>query len=559
MNTLTGRVDLHTHSSFSDGTLTPTELVKLAAQTGLSSIALTDHDTTDGVCEALAAADRYGVEVIPGVELSTDYYGKDIHIVGLFIDFRDEAFTARLHALREEREARNGRMAGKLTDAGFPMTIVELHQEFRESVLTRAHFARFMMSRGYVSTIVEAFEKYIGEDCPCYVPREKVTPQDAVRMILRHHGIPVLAHPMQYKLGDEVLRRLVGELKDAGLAGIEVRYCTHTEEEVSYLSAIAEEFGLMKSGGSDFHGENKPGLSLGTGYGDLEVPAEYLTAMKHRLHGITSDTKVFFSDFDGTLVNSRRELMPAVRDVLQKWSEAGNRFVLISGRALSNVLTLAEEKDLHYPGMFLCGFNGTGLYDCERSMTLYHTGIDLAICEEVCRIARENGIHFQTYEGKHILCEHDDEALAFYVERVQMPVIITDDVMKYQKNRPGKILAIELEQPEKLEVLRAQLHERFPDDLEMFYSNPNYLEIVPKGINKGTIVRWLCRELGLPIENAIAAGDSENDLEMIRAAGCGILMKNGAELYPSMREAADLITEQDCDHDGFAPELMKMI
>ena len=217
MNTLTGRVDLHTHSSFSDGTLTPTELVKLAAQTGLSSIALTDHDTTDGVCEALAAADRYGVEVIPGVELSTDYYGKDIHIVGLFIDFRDEEFTARLHALREEREARNGRMAGKLTDAGFPMTIVELHQEFRESVLTRAHFARFMMSRGYVSTIVEAFEKYIGEDCPCYVPREKVTPQDAVRMILRHHGIPVLAHPMQYKLGDEVLRRLVGELKDAGL------------------------------------------------------------------------------------------------------------------------------------------------------------------------------------------------------------------------------------------------------------------------------------------------------------------------------------------------------
>ena len=177
----------------------------------------------------------------------------------------------------------------------------------------------------------------------------------------------------------------------------------------------------------------------------------------------------------------------------------------------------------------------------------------------MCRIARENGIHFQTYEGKHILCEHDNEALAFYVERVQMPVIITDDVMKYQKNRPGKILAIELEQPEKLEVLRAQLHERFPDDLEMFYSNPNYLEIVPKGINKGTIVRWLCRELGLPIENAIAAGDSENDLEMIRAAGCGILMKNGAELYPSMREAADLITEQDCDHDGFAPELMRMI
>ena len=559
MNTLTGCVDLHTHSSYSDGTLTPAELVKLAADSGLSAIALTDHDTTDGMREALAAADRFGIEVIPGVELSTDYGGKDIHIVGLFIDFRDEKFTARLNALREERESRNGRMAAKLTEAGFPMTIRELHEEYKESVLTRAHFARFMMSRGYVSSIAEAFEKYIGEDCPCYVPREKVTPQDAVRMILSHHGIPVLAHPMQYKLDDEVLRRLVGELKDAGLIGIEVRYCTHEEKDVSYLSAIAEEYGLMKSGGSDFHGENKPGLSLGSGYGDLAVPEEYLTAMKHRLHGVAPDTKVLFSDFDGTLVNSRRELMPAVREALRKWSDAGNRFVLISGRALSNVVDLAEEKDLHYPGMFLCGFNGTGLYDCDREMTLYHTGIDLDVSAEVCRIARENGIHFQSYEGKSILCEHENEALAYYVSRVNMPVIIADDVMKYQKNRPGKILAIELEQPEKLEVLRAQLNERFPDDLEMFYSNPNYLEIVPKGISKGTILLWLCRELGLPVENAIAAGDSENDLAMIRAAGTGIVMKNGAELYPEMRDAADIITEQDCDHDGFAPELLKLI
>ena len=123
MNTLTGCVDLHTHSSYSDGTLTPAELVKLAADSGLSAIALTDHDTTDGMREALAAADRFGIEVIPGVELSTDYNGKDIHIVGLFIDFRYEKFTARLNALREERESRNGRMAAKLTEAGFPMTI----------------------------------------------------------------------------------------------------------------------------------------------------------------------------------------------------------------------------------------------------------------------------------------------------------------------------------------------------------------------------------------------------------------------------------------------------
>ena len=183
-------VDLHVHSNRSDGTFTPTQLVDYALEKGLSAFALTDHDTVDGLAEAIAYADRLRQEnplvpeVIPGIELSTEYHGKDIHIVGLYIDYTSEKFTDTLKEFVESRDNRNRKMCKLLEEHGIDITYEKLIEEFPDCVLTRAHYARYMLNHGYINSMTEAFEKYIGDRCDCYVPREKITPQDGIAMIL---------------------------------------------------------------------------------------------------------------------------------------------------------------------------------------------------------------------------------------------------------------------------------------------------------------------------------------------------------------------------------------
>ena len=279
-------VDLHVHSTKSDGTLTPNELVDYAIQKGLTAFALTDHDTTDGLDEILDYAKGKAIEVIPGIEFSTDYNGKDVHIVGLYIDYHNEEFQRELNEFRDSRLNRNIKMCNKLREeGGIDISYDKLVDEYgKDVVLTRAHYATYLLNHGYVNSRDEAFDKYIGDRCKYYVSREKVTPLQAVKLILKAGGIPILAHPILYHLSDKSLRELVSLLKDNGLIGIEAIYSTYKPHEERLIRSIAKEFNLTISGGSDFHGEAKPGLDLGTGYGKLCIPDEVLINIKKQLN-----------------------------------------------------------------------------------------------------------------------------------------------------------------------------------------------------------------------------------------------------------------------------------
>lgn len=275
-------VDLHVHSNKSDGSLSPSDLVLEAKKKGLTAFALTDHDTVDGIDEAMAAAKGSGVTVIPGIELSTEYEGKDIHIVGLFIDKEQPAFRDKIQEFVDSRILRNQKMCQKLTEAGCPLTYEELVQEFPGSVITRAHYAQILLMKGYTKSLKEAFERYIGDRGPCFIPREKITPEDGVKLILSAKGIPVLAHPLLYGMGKDRLQILVDRLKAVGLEAIEAVYCTYSPSEEAQMRELAKKNGLLISGGSDFHGSAKPGLEMGTGYGKLYVSGEILDALKKR-------------------------------------------------------------------------------------------------------------------------------------------------------------------------------------------------------------------------------------------------------------------------------------
>lgn len=289
-------VDLHVHSNRSDGTLTPAQLVDYAAEKGLAAFALTDHDTVDGLDEAIEYAEKLRSgkcgdgtvpcmvpQVIPGIEFSTEYQGRDVHILGLYIDYRDAAFTRQLQAFVDSRITRNRKMCALLQAAGIPVTYEKLLAEFPDAVITRAHYAKYMFGHGYIKSLSEAFDRYVGDHCPCFVPREKVTPAQAVRLILSVGGIPILAHPVLYHMSEEKLNALTAQLKEAGLIGIEAIYSTYTAAEERSIRALASRYGLLISGGSDFHGTTKPGLDMGVGYGGLYVPASVLEDLKKAL------------------------------------------------------------------------------------------------------------------------------------------------------------------------------------------------------------------------------------------------------------------------------------
>lgn len=266
-----GFIDLHVHSSASDGTLSPSEVVKYALGKGLTAIALTDHDTTGGIGEALEAASKTSLELVPGTELSCNYGGKEIHMLGLYIDHCSPGLNAALAHMRKIRNSRNDIMLDIFCRDGISLTWEDLTGGEEDTVVTRAHFARALMEKGYVSSMDQAFKKYLeygGKYCP---PREKMAPEDAISLILDAKGFPVIAHPLQYKLGWEQTEAMISRLKEAGLAGIEVYYSSHNQHESSRLKEFCLKYQLLPTGGSDFHGSNKPDIDMGTGRGGLRV------------------------------------------------------------------------------------------------------------------------------------------------------------------------------------------------------------------------------------------------------------------------------------------------
>lgn len=264
-------IDLHVHSNVSDGTMTPTEVVKLAKESGLSAMALTDHDTVDGIREAVEAGKKYGVEIIPGIEISAEYKGGDLHILGLDIDYKNEAFKKKVAVCRDSRDNRNLKMIKKLNEQGFPVTWDIMLERFGANSITRAHFAKYLIDEGYVADKDEAFKKYLNPGCPCYVSREKVSPKEAIGMILEAGGHPVLAHPLLYKMNLEKIESVIVMLKGFGLQGIEALYSLNRPEDDVALQKIAKRHDLYITGGSDFHGAIKPDISIGTGKGNLRI------------------------------------------------------------------------------------------------------------------------------------------------------------------------------------------------------------------------------------------------------------------------------------------------
>lgn len=279
-------IDLHTHTCKSDGSYTPTELVDYAIEKNLAAVAITDHDCIDGLDEAIdhaAALSERGlpsIEVIPGIEFSTKYEKQDVHIVGLYISYGSEAFQKALHGFVDSRVNRNIKMCENLQSAGIEITYEKLLQMYPDAVITRAHYASYLLAHGYVRNRQDAFAKYLGDHTKYFVPREKVTPSQAVELILQADGVPILAHPPLYHMGNERLDTLVSSLKADGLMGIEVFYSTYSNQDVRDMQRLADKYDLLASGGSDFHGENKPGLDLGCGYGRLYVPEEALLKIK---------------------------------------------------------------------------------------------------------------------------------------------------------------------------------------------------------------------------------------------------------------------------------------
>ncbi|MBE5962798.1 MAG: PHP domain-containing protein [Lachnospiraceae bacterium] len=286
-------IDLHVHSTISDGTLTPTEVVHLAADQNLAAIALTDHDTVRGVKEALAAAKTLKkegkfVRIIPGVEISAEYSGRDIHILGLFINPDSPELNAALDNALSGRDKRNEQMVENLRNAGIDITLEALTFGTPDTVITRAHFARYLINRGYAKNNDDAFKRYLGYDTPYYVPRTQMTPESAISLIRDAGGLPILAHPLLYKLTLDELDALIARLKSAGLIGIETIYSANTGFDEGIIRRYVNKYDLIMTGGSDFHGSNKPHIFLGTGKGNLKIPETILTCLEEKLFQLRS-------------------------------------------------------------------------------------------------------------------------------------------------------------------------------------------------------------------------------------------------------------------------------
>ena len=262
------KVDLHIHTTASDGSLSPVELVEKAVSCQLDIIAITDHDTINGIIPALIAGNAWPkLKIIPGVEISTDISGSEVHILGYFIDYHQKKLNSELARLRLSREGRAEKMVARLGELGLSIDYRRVLELANGGSVGRPHIAQAMLEKGYIPTVRDAFDTYIGRNGPAYVEREKMTPEEAVDMVIEAGGLPVLAHPQEIGEFEGMLQQLIAH----GLIGMEVYYGNYTPQVISHLTKIAEKHHLIATGGSDFHSDDgRAGAMLGS----VDVPLE---------------------------------------------------------------------------------------------------------------------------------------------------------------------------------------------------------------------------------------------------------------------------------------------
>lgn len=274
------RIDLHLHTTHSDGSQTPAEVVRLAHEAGVSALAITDHDITTGLPEAITAGQELGIEIIPGIEISSRHGESELHVLGYFLKWEDAQLNARLMTLRESRHRRNPKIVELLQAAGIDITYDEVRAVAGSDSVGRPHIARVLMDKKVVTTAKEAFDRFLAEGKAAYVPRDLPAPVDAIRWIKDAGGLAVLAHPTWVKTTEGTLTDLARQLKEQGLDGVEVHYSTHTPRQTRTYLSLAKQLGLLVTGGSDFHGMTKPDIEVGTGKGSLHVPDHLLPKLK---------------------------------------------------------------------------------------------------------------------------------------------------------------------------------------------------------------------------------------------------------------------------------------
>ena len=274
------RIDLHLHTTHSDGSLRPSDVLTLAKHANVSALAITDHDITTGIPEAMAAGEELGIDVIPGVEISSFDGKSELHILGYWVQWDEAVFNQRLARLRESRHRRNPLIMERLREAGLDVTYDEVRSLAGTESVGRPHIAQLLMQKKYVTSAKEAFDRYLAEGKPAYVARELPTPKEAISWIREAKGVAVLAHPTWVKESGEGLRTCVSALKEAGLGGVEVHYSTHTKSQTSQYLELARRLDLLVTGGSDFHGITKPDIEVGTGRGGLKVNPRLLLPLK---------------------------------------------------------------------------------------------------------------------------------------------------------------------------------------------------------------------------------------------------------------------------------------
>jgi len=274
------RIDLHLHTTHSDGSQSPAEVVRLAHEASVSALAITDHDITTGLPEAITAGQELGIEIIPGIEISSRHGESELHVLGYFIKWQDAQLNERLMTLRESRHRRNPKIIELLQAAGIDITYDEVRAVAGSDSVGRPHIARVLMDKKIVTTAKEAFDRFLAEGKSAYVPRDLPAPVDAIRWIKDAGGLAVLAHPTWVKTTEGTLIDLARQLKEQGLDGVEVHYSTHTPRQTRTYLSLAKQLGLLVTGGSDFHGMTKPDIEVGTGKGSLHVPDHLLPKLK---------------------------------------------------------------------------------------------------------------------------------------------------------------------------------------------------------------------------------------------------------------------------------------